>query len=257
MKGTGKMIYLGKVCRWDILHVIMQQAKRMKDAMPKDYRQMLRTMAYCCQKEDRGLYLRPNSTWNPTNNEYHVDLRGRSDSDYAQCKDTRRSVTGYIAYLEGAPFVAKSRMQKTIALSVTEAELMAMVACVQEMIQAKQILEGMRIKVKLPMLIECDNKGAVDLVNGYRIKQGSKHIDIKYMKMREWKERGLIKVRWISTQENEADIFTKNVDKKILNRHLPKIMGNDAYMVEEVNQQGRLPDDENVEIFDARVTSAT
>ena len=53
-------------------------------------------------------------------------------------------------------------MQKIIALSVTEAELIALVQCVQEMFFVRKILESMGLQADLPMLIECDNKGAVD-----------------------------------------------------------------------------------------------
>ena len=70
-------------------------------------------------------------------------------------------------------------MQKIITLSSTEVELIALVQCVQEMMATKRLLESMNLKVRLPMLIECDNKGAVDLVNGYQVGAGTKYIDIR------------------------------------------------------------------------------
>ncbi len=45
----------------------------------------------------------------------------------------RRSVTSYSVFLEGAPITVKSGMQKTVALSVTEAETNAGLSCAQEM----------------------------------------------------------------------------------------------------------------------------
>ena len=63
-------------------------------------------------------------------------------------------------------------MQKTVALSVTEAELMAWVTCVQDMLYAKKGMNELQLKVKLPMLLEMDNKGAVDLANNWTVGGG-------------------------------------------------------------------------------------
>jgi hypothetical protein len=49
---------------------------------------------------------------------------------------------------------AKSKMQECVTLSVAEAELMALIACVQEMIHVKQLIESMNLNVKLPMTIK-------------------------------------------------------------------------------------------------------
>ena len=38
-------------------------------------------------------------------------IRGKSDSDYAACIETRKSVTGYVVYWEGIPVVVRSVMQ--------------------------------------------------------------------------------------------------------------------------------------------------
>ena len=151
-----------------------------------------------------------------------IDYRssGKADSNYATCSDTRKSVTGYCVYLEDAPVTVKSGMQKIVALSVTEAETIAVVQCVQEMIYCKKVLESIKLKVELPMIINTDNQGAVDLINGWSTTGGTKHMDVRVMFLRELKEQGVIRVEWISTNANESDIFTKNVDKEALSKHM-------------------------------------
>ena len=62
--------------------------------------------------------------------------------------DSRKSVTGFVVYLEDAPVALRSVMQKIIALSVTEAELIASVQCVQKMFFVKKVLESMGLQVK-------------------------------------------------------------------------------------------------------------
>ena len=73
------------------------------------------------------------------------------------------------------------------------------------------------------MLIEVDNKGAVDLINGWSVNGGTKHMDVRIMYLRQLKEQGIIKVQWISTKDNEADIFTKNVNSQAFERHVKSL----------------------------------
>ncbi len=59
----------------------------------------------------------------------------------------------------------KSSTQKSVALPVCEAEQTAKVLCAQDMLYIWNVLESMGLKVKLPMLLEVDNKGIVVLAN--------------------------------------------------------------------------------------------
>ena len=54
-------------------------------------------------------------------------------------------------------------------MSVTEAELFAAVQCVQDMLYVMRLLESMDLKVKKPMILHVDNKGAVDLANNWSV----------------------------------------------------------------------------------------
>ena len=118
---------------------------------------MLRIMQYCHSTPERGWTLQPNRTWDPNDQNFEFILKGESDANYATCKETRRSVSGYVVYLEGSLISVRSGMQKIVALSVSEAEVIALVQCVQEVMFAKKILESMQLKVKIPIEIEVDN----------------------------------------------------------------------------------------------------
>ena len=95
---------------------------------------------YAWQIPKRGWCLKPTRTWDGIDKSFKFRICGKSDSSYATCVDTRKSVTGYVVYLEGAPVAIKSVMQRIIALSVTEAELIALVQCIQEMFLLKRSL---------------------------------------------------------------------------------------------------------------------
>ena len=71
----------------------------------------------------------------------NFSIGGRSDSDYAACKMMVRIVSGYDIYLEGASILVKSVIQKTVTLSVTEAELNPGVYCSQYIMYDLRVLE--------------------------------------------------------------------------------------------------------------------
>ena len=77
----------------------------------------------------------------------------------------------------------------------------------------------------MPMIIKVDNKGAVDLANGWSANGGTKHMEVRVMYLRELKENGIIKVEWQSTHDNTSDIFTKNLDSKTFEKHKRKLYG--------------------------------
>ena len=113
--------------------------------------------------------MKPTGIWNENEEENEVNIVGVSDSDYSKDIETRRSVTGYTVFLNGAPVAAKSKMQEAVTLSVAEAELVAAMHCYQEMLHVKKVLESIKISVKFPMVLQMDNKGAKDLINNWSV----------------------------------------------------------------------------------------
>ena len=53
----------------------------------------------------------------------------------------------------------------------------------------------------------------------------SRHIERRYLKMQEWVAEGKIKVKYINTDENRADMFTKPLDRATFEKHASGIMG--------------------------------
>ena len=179
---------------------------------------MLRIMKYCNDKPDRGWTLKLSRRCNGKDKSFRKILKGKSDSNYASCKETQHSVSGYVIYLEDSLISVRSGMQKFVALSVAKAELIALVQCVQELMFIKRLLESMKPLVQLPMIIEVDNKASLDLVNGWSTGGGT-NSEMKVMYLRELKEKGIIRVYWHPTKENKSDIYTKNVENTLFEKH--------------------------------------
>ena len=93
----------------------------------------------------------------------------------------------------------------------------------------KMLIESLQLKVELPMIVECDNKGAVNLANGWSVGGKLKHIDIRLNFVRELKENGVICVKWVPTEKTTADMHTKNLPAKAFEKHAPEHCGHDEY----------------------------
>ena len=125
-------------------------------------------MKYVVTTKNRGLVLAPD-TVRDGSREFQIRIGGRSNSDYAANMDDRRSVLGGRVFVNEAPATFRSATQKFVTLSVTEAEGAAGVMTAQDMLYAYCLLLSMGFTVELPMVLEMDNKGAVDLANNWSV----------------------------------------------------------------------------------------
>jgi hypothetical protein len=223
-RGIGKLLHMMRWSRPEIQNSVRDLSRHMKQCGVEHQIAMERVMAYCVQDKEKGWILKPSRKWNGKDRYFLFKVRGKSDSDYAADKKKRRSVSGFVIWLEEAPIMCKSMMQDVPALSVTEAELMSGTSCGQYMVYVKKYLENLGLKVELPMLLEIDNKGAVDLINGFSTNGRTKHIDTRLFWLRELKERNIIKVRWVSGKNNEADLFTKNLGNKEFEKYTDRLI---------------------------------
>ena len=115
----------------------------------------------------------------------------------------------------GAIISWKSKKQATVALSTCEAELMALAMAMQEALWLKGVLEELKILTPgTPVKIHEDNKGTKSLVEDAKFSDRTKHIDIKYLRIREEIARGFIKVVYCHTSKMIADILTKPLKNK-------------------------------------------
>ena len=63
------------------------------------------------------------------------------------------------------------------------------------------------------MELNSDNQGAIALSKDNKLHQRMKHIDIRYHFIREAVEDGQIRMKYVPTDQNPADIFTKPLSK--------------------------------------------
>ena len=137
---VGTLLYLTKHCRPDITNPVRELSKSMDGSMAQ-VTEMYRVINFVLETMRLGLRVVPlfnDGIWK---------LEALSDSDYANDKDTRCSVYGYIIYFCGVPVAWKSKSMKSVMLSTTEAEYVAVSEMVKEIKVLYQMLRSMVIKV--------------------------------------------------------------------------------------------------------------
>ena len=146
-----------------------------------------------------------------------VKLQGFSDSDWGNLED-RKSVSGYCFIMNtNSDMVCwKSRKQTCVALSTCEAEYVALVSCVQEAKFLRCLYEEFSGDKVNTVDIFVDNQSAIALAKNPVLHQRTKHIDIKYHFIRVEVQKGYILLKYIPSEQNLADMFTKPITRKRL-----------------------------------------
>jgi hypothetical protein len=212
----GTLLYLVKLSRPDIANPVRELSKVMDGAAPGHEKELKRLCQFVIQTRERKLNIK-------TSKDVWV-IEAYSDSDFAGDKDERKSITGYIIYLSGAPISWKSKAQSCVTLSSTEAEYVALNETVREVKFIFQLLTTMGINVRKPAKINVDNIGCIFLANNKTSGERTKHINMKFHFIREQIQNGLVEVKFVKSEENHADPFTKNLGSEKFNFHSKIIM---------------------------------
>ena len=102
-----------------------------------------------------------------------------------------------------------SKKQRSMALSSAEAEYMATSLAACEAIWMRKILVGLFGSHLDPTVIYCDNQSCIKLTENPVFHDRSKHIEIKYHFIKDCVQKGAVKLEYIPTDEQVADILTK------------------------------------------------
>ena len=108
-------------------------------------------------------------------------LNGMSDSDWS----VHKSISGYVFFLAGAAVAFLSKKQPCIAMSSTEAEIMAASLAALEAVYLRVLLSEIGLTQHDPTDLGIDNKGAYDMALDYVSNSKTKHIERRHLKIRE------------------------------------------------------------------------
>ena len=111
-------------------------------------------------------------------------LQGYVDADYAEDLDQRRFTTGYVFTVAECAISQKVELQDTIALLTTETEYMTTVETLKEGLWLKELVKTFDI-IHDSVRVHCDSQSAIYLAKDHWYHKRTKHIDMRYHKIRQ------------------------------------------------------------------------
>ena len=226
---VGSLIYAMTCTRPDISWAVTKLSQKLANPHEGDFTMLKHVFRYLLGTLDNCL------TFTKSTN--GLQLAAYSDSDWAGSRSDRKSTSGYIFMLnhEGPAISWKSKKQDSVALSSCEAEYMAACLATQEAIYLSRVIEDLckqTVKHEPPVIrsaetlvVNVDNQGAIGLAKNPVSHNKTKHIDIKYHFVRECVLNNKIRLEYVPSEFNVADLMTKPTSKVKLSQFKKTMFG--------------------------------
>ncbi|RVW95281.1 Retrovirus-related Pol polyprotein from transposon RE1 [Vitis vinifera] len=200
---VGKLIYLTHT-RPDIGFAVSMVSRYMNNPTERHMKAVYRILQYLKKSPGRGLYFKKTSS---------REVEVFTDADWAGSLTDRRSTTGYCSYVWGNLVTWRSKKQSVVARSSAEAEFSAMAHGICEGMWLQRILKELGIISNSTMTVLCDNKATISIAKNPVQHDRTKHVEIDRHFIKEKLEGGTIRLVYIPSSRQTADILTKALPK--------------------------------------------
>jgi len=213
-EAVGALMYLMCGTRPDIAYAVGYVSRYLDKYTYKEWIMVKRIFRYLKGTSDIGIVYKPN---------YKKGiLECYSDADHGGDKLTGRSTTGVLCMYSGGAISWISQRQSSVAISTTEAEIVAASEATREIIWLKRLFKEFIHMDNIPLL-QVDNESAVRLAQNPEFHRRTKHIRIRHFFVREHVTEGTIRVQHVATEHQLADVLTKPILTTRFNRILKNI----------------------------------
>ncbi|CAI7889010.1 unnamed protein product [Closterium sp. NIES-53] len=138
-----------------------------------------------------------------------VVLTGHADASWADDQATQRSSQGYTFSLGSGSVSWRSTRSSSVLSSSCEAEIYAGAMAAQELRWLTYLLTDLGEQPRSPPVLYVDNKAMLALCREHRLEHRTEHIALRYFLARELQQRGQLRLAYVASEANTADIFTK------------------------------------------------
>ncbi|CAI7881629.1 unnamed protein product [Closterium sp. NIES-54] len=159
-----------------------------------------RVLRYLCSTSGMGLVLGGRA---------RVVLTGHADASWVDNLATQRSSQGYTFNLGSGSVSWRSTRSSSVLSSSCEAEIYVGAMAAQELRWLTYLLTDLGEAPRSPPVLYVDNKAMLVLCQEHRLEHRTKHIALRYFRARELQQRGQLRLAYVASQANTADVFTK------------------------------------------------
>ena len=214
----GSLMYAAVATRPNISHAIQCLSQFTSKFSQTHITAIKRVLRYLNGTRNLGITYRP--THDP-------EVLGYTDADWTQDISDRKSTSGYVFLLSGGAISWSSKKQTSIALSTMQAEFVALSHATKDALWLRTLLSDLGFPPSGTIKILCDNQAAISYSHDHQFHARTKHIDITYLHVRDHISGKNIKVSYVPSKDNCADIFTKGLPHPS-HSHLISLMGMSA-----------------------------
>ncbi|CAI7778806.1 unnamed protein product [Closterium sp. NIES-54] len=199
---VGCLMYLMTCTRPDLAYPLSILARYVAPGRhrPEHMAAAKRVLRYLCSTSGLGLVLGGRSP---------VVLTGHANASWVDDQATQRSSQGYTFSLGSGSVSWRSTRSSSVLSSICEAEIYAGAMAAQDLRWLTYLLTDQGEPPRSPPVLYVDNKAMLALCWEHRLEHRTKHITLRYFLARELQQRGQLRLAYVASQANTADIFTK------------------------------------------------
>ncbi|CAM9598640.1 unnamed protein product, partial [Heterosigma akashiwo] len=135
-------------------------------------------------------------------------LRAYTDADFCADSIDGKSVTGYVLLLGDAPIIWSSKLLGAVTTSTVEAEYLALRSTVKDIMWLRHLVVDLGCPQQEPTPC-CNNSACIEWANDLVVSKKNRHFHVSYHLAKEQVSLGTIRMFFIRTHDQVADILTK------------------------------------------------
>ncbi|CAI7911831.1 unnamed protein product [Closterium sp. NIES-54] len=202
----GCLMYLMTCTRPDLAYPLSIVARYVAPGRhrPEHHEAAKRVLRYLCSTSGMGLVLGGRGP---------VVLTGSADASWVDDLATERSTQGYTFSLGFGSVSWQPTRSSSVLCSSCEAEIYTRAMAAQELRWLTYLLTDLGERPCSSPVLYVDNKAMIALCQEHRMEHRTKHVTLHYFLAQELQQHGQLRLAYMATRANNADIFTKALQR--------------------------------------------
>ena len=210
-EAVGALMWAATMTRRDIACAVRTVAKFCENSEPAHKKAVVKFLPYLLHTKK----------WGTAHDGQGCGLcmEAHTDSNFGACLDTRRLVSGAVLMLARGAISWHSKMQEVTASGTSKAEYVALSEVVKEVLLLRQVQEFMEPSMRVGAVNVFEDIEGTNLATNKHAGRRIKHIDVKHHLVRGAPDSGKVRVAYVRSEDQHADLLAKSLDMQKFYQH--------------------------------------